>query len=113
MARMDTRARRCAVCDSAIAPFETYRALGIPIVHRYRCGCGTRFDIATTVGASLLVGLNTLILGAVLFAPASKFASSEDRTYIGLALLGVQIPAVALTVWRSAQNGRLHARIDP
>ena len=101
--------RKCGVCDARIVPFEAPRLVGIPVVHRYRCSCGSKFDVLTSFGRAFLVAITVLIVGLVALLPASKFASPSDRTEILVVLVGLQVPVVAWLVWRSAKNDRRHA----
>jgi hypothetical protein len=105
---MSDMVRKCGACEGLVSPHEVHRIAGLPLVHRYRCSCSTHFDVATSLGRGLLVALNAFIVGFVALAPASKFKSSDDRLYILLVLLGVQVPVVAFVVWRSVQNDRRH-----
>jgi len=97
--------RRCAY-GGFISPFQVQTLAGIPCVHRYRCGCTTKFDIVTGVGRFLLAAINFAIGAALLLVPKEKFASSSDRMWILIVIIGVQIPLVAFFLFRSAQNAR-------
>ena len=103
--------RKCGVCEARVDPFETPRLVGFPIVERYRCGCGTKFDVLTSFGRFFLIAANALIVGLVALLPESKFASPNDRIEILVVLLGLQVPVVAWLIWRSAKSDRVHARL--
>ena len=103
--------RRCA-CGGFVSPYETQTLVGIPYVHRYRCGCTTKFDIVTGFGRVVLGALNVAIAAAVLLVPASKFASSDDRMWIIILVVGIQVPVVAFLLFRSVRNERRYP-IEP
>src|SRR5262249_37674665 len=103
--------RRCAACEGVLSVYERFTFMGAPFVHRYRCACGTRFDVLTPFGEVLCIGLALGLPAVVALLPASKFASAGDRTWI-LALLVVQAVVFVVLAVRSRRRAKANPLVS-
>lgn len=97
--------RRCRVCEGRATVYETWTFGGWPWLHRYRCGCGTRFDHVTRLGEVLASTCALLIPGATVLLPNEKFVRASERWPI-LALTCLLSLGLVLVVAHSRRTTR-------